>query len=217
MRAGEGGGLEPQVDRLMRVDKVHTIIDRIDREEILLTGRERDQCIFWLGGSLVAKDEGSLLLLDLVVSKLITLSEARTEEPLKWIGAISYFRRHLGLTETPEAALQKWRILDATEQEVLLSEYMREATKLGGPLNPRREPFPLDVERLKTGAAALSLGEPTTPAEIRQQLGILHPAIAAMQSLDDLGTDLANTKAHRDMDTLLDKYKRLEARLAETR
>jgi hypothetical protein len=200
---------------LVRLTLVRKIIDRISSNEIALRGAERDKCIFWLGGAAVAKDKGTLLLLKLVVERQLTLPDAQTMHPLKWIGAVSYFQALDGIEEPPEVSLEKWRNMNATEREVLLDEYIRQATKLGGPLNPRREPFPQDLARLRTGAKALELGEPTTVEEIKDQLAILHPALAAMQSLDDLGTDIANAKALRDMYTLQDKYKRLEKRLEE--
>lgn len=196
--------------------KVHTILERIRTDEISLRGEERDWCIFWLGGACLDKSEGTRVLLDFVVSRKLELSQARTEKPLQWIGAITYFQALDHVEETPASALEKWRGLNAMEQEVLLESYAREASKLGGPLNPRRQPFPRDLERLKEGAEALALPEPTTVAEIRDTLTELGLGLAAMQSLDDLGTDIANMKAHRDLDTLMDRYKRLERRLRET-
>lgn len=196
--------------------QVHTILGRIRTGEISIADEERDWCLFWLGGACVDTSEGARVLLDFVVSRKLTLQEARTQKPLHWIGAITYFQALDQVEETPESALEKWRGLNAMEQEVLLESYAREASKLGGPLNPRRKPFPRDLDRLKEGAAALALPEPTTVGEMHEQLLDLHLAICAMQSLDDLGTDIANTKATRDMDTLIARHEQLERRIKET-
>jgi|SRR5688572_29289226 len=75
----------------------------------------------------------------------------------------------------------------------------------------RREPTLRDVARLKLGAEALALAEPSTVEEARTQLGTLHDAICAMQSLDDLGSNEANAKAMADGDTLLNRHQRLKA------
>ncbi len=196
--------------------KVHTILERIRDGEISITGQERDYCIFWLGGACVDNSQGNRVLLDFVVSRKLTLQEARTEKPLQWIGAITFFQALDNVAETAESALERWRGLNAMEQEVLLESYAREASKSGGPLNPRRQPFPRDLERLKKGAAALAMSEPTTVGEMHDQLLDLHLAICAMQSLDDLGTDVANVKACRDMDALMAKHECLKQKLRET-
>lgn len=82
-----------------------------------------------------------------------------------------------------------------------------------GPPRPRRtEPFPRDVIRLAKGAAALALPEPT-PEEMHWQLLTLGEALAAMQSLDDLGSDEANLKSYRDHDALMARYLKLKAAL----
>lgn len=198
---------------LSRVEKVQTVMQRIGSGEISLEGEERSWCIFWLGGVNASKDEDSLLLLDLVIAGRITLSEARTEAPARWIKAITYFLSIDGITATPENALQRWRGMSPTEREVLIQEYDREAKRLGGVENPRREPTPRDLERLEMGAEALALPQPGTLDEVHDQLTILHQGIAALQSLDDLGTDRANARAMRDMQTLIKKYDNLKDRL----
>lgn len=207
---------QPTPEARSNAAQVHAIIQRIRKGEIQLEGEERDWCIFWLGGACVDTAPGTRLLLDFVVEKKLTLSEARTEQPLTWIGAITYVQALDGITEAPEAALERWRALTAMEREVLLETYAREASKPGGPLNPRRQPFPRDLERLKKGAAALAMPEPTTVGEMHEQLLDLHLACCAMQSLDDLGTDIANKKAHRDLDILMDRHARLKQRIKET-
>lgn len=82
------------------------------------------------------------------------------------------------------------------------------------PRPPRRtEPIPRDVLRLKKGAAALALPEPQTLADMKARLPVLHEAICAMQSLDDLGSDDANRQALADMDELQERCRALGLRI----
>lgn len=77
-------------------------------------------------------------------------------------------------------------------------------------------PSAVDRRRLGDGAHALAVSArtPATIAEARDQLEIVAAAIAAMQSLDDLGPE-ANERAMRDHDELWKRYKALEAQIAE--
>lgn len=50
--------------------------------------------------------------------------------------------------------------------------------------------------------------------EVRAQIETVHDAIAAMQSLDDLGAE-ANARAHRDEQELWKRLRTLEAHLAQ--
>lgn len=70
-------------------------------------------------------------------------------------------------------------------------------------------PSARDQRRLALGAAALAMPEPTTEAEARAQFEQLKEALAAMQSLDDLGR-IANEKAMQDHDILMAKFERLK-------
>jgi len=71
----------------------------------------------------------------------------------------------------------------------------------------------VDQRRLNDGAAAMALGKANTEAEIKSQIEQLHDAIAAMQSLDDLGSPEANDAAMKDHDALLNKLESLERKL----
>lgn len=75
-------------------------------------------------------------------------------------------------------------------------------------------PTPTDQRRLRDGAHALDISaQPaSTIAEVRAQLETVHAAIAAMQSLDDLGPE-ANARAYADEQELWKRLKTLEARL----
>lgn len=81
------------------------------------------------------------------------------------------------------------------------------------PLQMRAKPLVRNYFRLKKGAAALALPEPTTVEAMRERLPVLHEAICAMQSLDDLGSDGANRQAHADEEELRRRYRALEQRL----
>lgn len=73
-------------------------------------------------------------------------------------------------------------------------------------------PTPTDQRRLRDGAHALDVSAKpgSTIAEVRAQLDTVHAAIAAMQSLDDLGPE-ANARAHRDEQELWKRLKMLDA------
>ena len=82
------------------------------------------------------------------------------------------------------------------------------------PLEERRaKPLVENYFRLKKGAAALALPEPTTVEAMRERLPILHEAICAMQSLDDLGSKAANEQADADGLELQRRYRAVEQRL----
>jgi len=74
---------------------------------------------------------------------------------------------------------------------------------------------PVTKRRLADGEQAGALAEPATDAEIEAQLNILHDGIAALQSLDDLGSNEANQRAWNDMLALQKKYARLRQKLAD--
>lgn len=74
-------------------------------------------------------------------------------------------------------------------------------------------PSKIDARRLRDGASAASLPEPKTVEEIQAQLEVLGDGIAAMQSLDDLGSPEANQQAWDDMCALSKRYEELKARL----
>lgn len=74
-------------------------------------------------------------------------------------------------------------------------------------------PSRIDRRRLKDGEEASNLPEPTTEAQIREQLSILSDGIAALQSTDDLGSPEANQAAWDDMLALQAKYDRLKKKL----
>jgi hypothetical protein len=77
-------------------------------------------------------------------------------------------------------------------------------------------PSPIDQRRLRDGALALevSVREPETADEIREQLETIRDGIAALQSLDDLGEE-ANERATRDQQVLWKRCDVLEQRLKE--
>lgn len=60
-------------------------------------------------------------------------------------------------------------------------------------------PTERDKRRLTEGAAAKRLRDPNGPTELQEQLAQLTDAIAAMQSLDDLGSPELNDSAWADM------------------
>lgn len=66
--------------------------------------------------------------------------------------------------------------------------------------------------RLKDGATALEIPVdplPTTVGELEVLRGQLHDGIAALQSLDDLGSEDANRDAYDDMLALQYRYDRV--------
>jgi hypothetical protein len=70
-----------------------------------------------------------------------------------------------------------------------------------------------DERRLRDADAALALPEPGTKREAARQLAVIHDGIAALQSLDDLGSD-GNALAMNKCLALEGKHKRLLAWLA---
>lgn len=75
-------------------------------------------------------------------------------------------------------------------------------------------PTPVDQRRLRDGAAALAIEAPRTRAEAEAQREQISNAIAAMQSLDDLG-EAGNRQAMRDLDELIRRYDALGAQSKE--
>ena len=75
-------------------------------------------------------------------------------------------------------------------------------------------PSAIDQRRLRDGAIALTVSThvPETLDEIRQQINNIRDGIAALQSLDALGTE-ANACAYRDEQELWRRMKALEQRL----
>ena len=73
----------------------------------------------------------------------------------------------------------------------------------------------LDQRRLRDADAALMLSEPANHEELLRQLGVTGDAIAALQSLDDLGAE-ANALANSKMIVLQEKHNRLKARLGRS-
>lgn len=75
-------------------------------------------------------------------------------------------------------------------------------------------PSAIDQRRLRDGARALEVStEPgQTSDEILRQLGAVHEGIAALQSLDDLGSE-TNAKAFHDEEELWKRMKTLADRL----
>lgn len=191
---------------ISRADKANLVMERLRTGEISLQGEEREACIFWLGGVAASTDEDSLVLLELVALWRLTLSEARTGEPLKWIRAVTYLQRRDGVRETIGSALQKWQDLSPLEREVLLETYAREVSRV-------EKPSSRDRRRLESGAEALALEMPTTPDEIRDQLEILGSAIANIKSLGDLGSREAHDRAEYDLQRLLERQLRFQRTL----
>jgi hypothetical protein len=113
------------------------------------------------------------------------------------------------LDDTPLDALKKWRELSETARRLVVEELEKDKSNRLAKGLPT-QPTARDRERLERGARALALGEPESPWEILQQLETLHQGIAALQSTDDLGSDAANRRAVRHMDTLIAKHDRLQ-------
>lgn len=72
----------------------------------------------------------------------------------------------------------------------------------------------IDQRRLNDGASAGALSEPQTLAEAKAKLERLGDAVAAMQSLDDLGSPEANKAAMADADALMRRYLDLRQAIA---
>jgi hypothetical protein len=71
---------------------------------------------------------------------------------------------------------------------------------------------PVDRRRLADGQRALTLPDPQTDDEARAQLEIIHAAMCALQSLDDLGEE-GNRRAHENFRELERRYDGLKASL----
>ena len=82
--------------------------------------------------------------------------------------------------------------------------------KQGKPITAR------DQDRIAEGDLACALSDPQTPHQIRIQLPIIRDAIAALQSLDDLGEE-GNRRAEESLHTLEKRYEVLQERLKDTK
>lgn len=76
---------------------------------------------------------------------------------------------------------------------------------------------PIDQRRLRDGAAAEAIGEPDTIETLEKAIEQAWDGVAAMQSLDDLGSPEANNEAMAQGDRLIQQARRYEARLAALR
>jgi hypothetical protein len=78
-------------------------------------------------------------------------------------------------------------------------------------------PSAVDKRRLNDGARALGRGKglPSKLSELQDLKTELHDGIAALQSLDDLGSEEANKRAWDDMLELQKRYDRVVKRIAE--
>lgn len=196
-------------DRWEKIRAAHDLATR----EVVRTGELQTDFVFWLGGVAQRKDPESIMLLDLLLAREITIDEAVSEEPAKWVRMIQDLQYLDGVTETPASALKKWRELTPTAQQMVVDRLERErADRIAKGL--RTEPTARDLERLERGARALALGEPHSNLEILEQLPILHEGAVALQSTDDLGSEVANVRAHRNLKTLIEKIERLQALVA---
>ncbi len=92
-------------------------------------------------------------------------------------------------------------------QEAILR--LREHDSSGGILPDVLRRDPTTLRRLRAGAEAkalLSAEPPSSWPEIGRQIDILRAGLAALQSLDDLGTESANTRVHNDMLEIQSRY-----------
>jgi hypothetical protein len=182
--------------------------------EVVRTGELQKDFVFWLGRVAERKDPESSLLLDLVLAREITPKEAVSEEPAKWVRMIQDLQYLDGITESPASALKKWRELTPMAQQMIVDRIETERKERIANRRPT-EPTARDRARLERGAEAMALGEPETDNEVLEQIEILRDGAVALQSTDDLGSDAANARVHRDMQTIVAKLDRLKARAAK--
>jgi hypothetical protein len=71
----------------------------------------------------------------------------------------------------------------------------------------------VDRRRLRDGAEALSLPEPQTLHEMKEQLQALMDGAVALQSMEDLGSPEANERAWNDMMELQRRHEALKRRI----
>lgn len=193
--------------------KPMTVTDKVNAAFMTahrIPGDVRSRFLFWLGGVSKEQSPDGLMLLDLYLAEEITAAEAVGEEPAKWVRMICDLEDE---RQTPLSALRKWRELTPTAQRLVVEKFKgdrQERIAKGLPT----EPTARDRERLKKGDVALALGDPHSNREVLQQLEVLHAGIAALQSLDDLGSTWANKRAQRNLDTLTEKYNRLQKKAA---
>lgn len=81
-------------------------------------------------------------------------------------------------------------------------------------IEQQRRVSPADRRRLDDGQRALTLPDPANDAEARAQLEVIYAAMAALQSLDDLGEE-GNRRAHEDLRELERRYASLQAGLKD--
>lgn len=195
---------EDPTSRWEKVLAAHALAAR----EVVRTGELQTDFIFWLGGVAHRKDSASILLLDLLLARAITPTEAVSEEPARWVQMIQDLDDLDGVDDTPLEALKKWRELSPTAQRLVVEKFEADrADRIakGLPTEPTRR----DRERLAKGDEALCLGEPQSDREALEQLEILHTGIVALQSTDDLGSLCANRRTQKNLDKLLEKHSRL--------
>ena len=177
-------------------------------------GHLRSCFFFWLGGVSKEQTPEGRMLLALYLAGEITAAEAVSEEPAKWIQMIRDLQDLDNIPETASGALKKWRELSPTAQRLVVEKFENEKKERIAKGLPT-EPTSRDRERLKRGAQALALDEPKTNRQVLEQLDVLHTGIAALQSMDDLGSDAANRRAMRDIGVLIKKHDRLQKRAAK--
>jgi hypothetical protein len=117
--------------------------------------------------------------------------------------------QHKALTNECQALRTTFEVIS---HAVELANITSEATDL---VLGRKKPSARDGGRLQQGAAALAASEPAAIAHLKIRyhalplLRQLHDAIAAMQSLDDLGEE-GNRDAQRDLEELQRRYEKLK-------
>jgi hypothetical protein len=79
-------------------------------------------------------------------------------------------------------------------------------------IEQRQRVSPLDRRRLADGQRALTLPDSQTDDEARAQLEVIHAAMCALQSLDDLGEE-GNLRAQENLRELKRRYAALKASL----
>lgn len=102
-------------DRWERILAAHELLAR----EVVRTGDLQTDFVFWLGRVAQRRDPESLMLLDLLLAHEITIAEAVSEEPIRWIRMIRDLQCLDGITETPSSALKTWRELTPTARQLV--------------------------------------------------------------------------------------------------
>ena len=73
----------------------------------------------------------------------------------------------------------------------------------------------IDRRRLNDGDEAMGLSQPETVEELEAYISQLGDGIAALQSLDDLGSEEANNRAWEDARELCRRHTEAKKKLAE--